>query len=124
MTAVPRAIIPANADAAPVRVAFLTASEIACLRTVACRPAGLVAQIVAQVAAESGFSVDQLVGRGRGAAPLAGARHVAMALVAARMPGLSLSQIGRMFGGRDHTTVAHGIARGRALLAAASEDLA
>jgi len=37
------------------------------------------------------------------------ARHEAMWEIRRQRPGLSLPQIGRLFGGRDHTTILHGI---------------
>ncbi len=42
--------------------------------------------------------------------PVADARHIAMYLLR-EDSGLSLPQIGALFGGRDHTTVAHGVAK-------------
>jgi chromosomal replication initiator protein len=48
-----------------------------------------------------------LTGRGR-TAPVAAARHVAMYLLREEN-GLSLPAIGDHLGGRDHTTVRHGV---------------
>lgn len=63
--------------------------------------------IVESVAARFGMTVADLTGPSR-CRQYAYARHMAMAEVrAARC--LSLPAIGRMFGGRDHTTVVHGI---------------
>lgn len=42
--------------------------------------------------------------------PVADARHIAMYLLR-EDSGLSLPQIGALFGGRDHTTVAHGVSK-------------
>ncbi|MFO7653203.1 MAG: chromosomal replication initiator protein DnaA [Candidatus Krumholzibacteriia bacterium] len=57
------------------------------------------------VAAEFGFTVDQLKSKRR-TQDLARARQIAMYL-ARDMTGSTLNQIGRAFGNRDHTTVAH-----------------
>jgi hypothetical protein len=37
------------------------------------------------------------------------ARHAAMAEIYVQCPSISLPEIGRMFGGRDHTTVLHAV---------------
>lgn len=63
--------------------------------------------IVERHAEATGISVDVLKGRARDY-PTARARHAAMA--ECHSLGLwSLSVIGRFFGGRDHTTVLHGV---------------
>lgn len=64
-------------------------------------------EIVADVAERRGFTVDELIGPGRHKR-LSRARHEAFALIYAQ-GRLSLPEIGRRFGGRDHTTVLHGI---------------
>ena len=71
--------------------------------------------IQARVAAHYGLSVADLVGPGRTRA-LARPRQVAMYL-AKTMTERSLPEIGRGFGGRDHTTVMHGVRRIEALRA-------
>jgi chromosomal replication initiator protein len=53
------------------------------------------------------LTAADLTGRGR-TAPVAGARHVAMYLLREEN-GLSLPAIGDHLGGRDHTTVRHGV---------------
>lgn len=68
--------------------------------------------IIHRAARESGFSVEDLVGPRR-QAPLVWERHLAMAAIR-RATGLSLNQIGLIFGGRDHSTVHHGIRRAEA----------
>jgi len=53
------------------------------------------------------LSTDDLMSKSR-SRPLTQARHIAMYLVR-ECTGLSLVKIGEIFGGRDHTTVLHGI---------------
>lgn len=65
-------------------------------------------EIIAHVAAQHGVPVAEIVGRRR-SVPICAARHAAMKAVADRRPDLSLPQIGKYFGGRDHTTVLHAI---------------
>jgi hypothetical protein len=67
--------------------------------------------VVNDVAIEHGLSVDDIIGRDR-SIHVARARHVAMFKL--RQIGLSTPVIGKMLGGRDHTTVLHGIRRVRA----------
>lgn len=62
--------------------------------------------VIAEAANAFGVSVDDLTGDSR-QFPLVRYRHVAMA--AARSFGHSFPVIGRAFGGRDHTTVIHGV---------------
>lgn len=61
-------------------------------------------EIIAQVAAIYGIPVADIVGRRR-SVPIVEARHAAIKAVADRRPDLSLPQIGRFFGNRDHTTI-------------------
>ncbi|MEZ4461778.1 MAG: chromosomal replication initiator protein DnaA [bacterium] len=65
-----------------------------------------IADVMAVVADVHGVTVDQLKSKRR-TQDLARARQIAMHL-AREMTGASLNQIGRAFGGRDHSTVAHG----------------
>jgi chromosomal replication initiator protein len=53
------------------------------------------------------LTAADLLGRSR-TAPVAAARHVAMYLLREEN-GLSLPAIGEQLGGRDHTTVRHGV---------------
>ena len=64
-------------------------------------------RVVQLVAEYYGFTVADLTGRSR-TAPIAHARHVAMYLLRAEN-ALSLPAIGDVLGGRDHTTVRHGV---------------
>jgi len=64
-----------------------------------------IADVQEVVASHFGFTVDQLKSKRR-TQDLARARQFAMHL-AREMTGASLNQIGRAFGGRDHSTVAH-----------------
>ena len=63
-------------------------------------------EINAVVSAYHGLRVSDLTGRSR-VRNVVTARHVAMYL-ARELAGMSLPQIGRALGGRDHTTVMHG----------------
>jgi chromosomal replication initiation ATPase DnaA len=62
------------------------------------------------VAIQYGFKLSDLRGASR-AQGIVIARHHAMWLVKETFKYLSLPAIGRMFGGRDHTTVLHAIRR-------------
>lgn len=64
-------------------------------------------RVVEIVAEFYGLGTIDLLGRGR-TAPVAFARHVAMYLMREEN-GLSLPAIGDQLGGRDHTTVRHGV---------------
>jgi chromosomal replication initiator protein len=64
-----------------------------------------IADVMEVVARHFDFSVDQLKSKRR-TQDLARARQVAMHL-ARELTGASLNQIGRAFGGRDHSTVSH-----------------
>ncbi len=66
-------------------------------------------EIQRQVAREFGISREELVGAGRSATPLR-ARQVAIYLTR-EMTDLSLPQIGRLYGGRDHSTVLAAVRR-------------
>ena len=66
-----------------------------------------IADIIAEVARETGLTVAMLVGDRR-SRPIVAARHLAYWRVA-RETGASLAAIGRAFGDRDHTTIIHGI---------------
>jgi chromosomal replication initiator protein len=68
-----------------------------------------VEEIQQHVATSFGISRAELVGSSRAAAPLR-ARQVAI-LLTRESTGLSLPQIGRLYGGRDHSTVLNAIRR-------------
>ncbi|BAE49256.1 helix-turn-helix domain-containing protein [Paramagnetospirillum magneticum] len=56
------------------------------------------------------FGIDpRMMTSSQRAKKLARPRQVAMWIVARIMPSLSMPQIGRAFGNRDHTTVIHGV---------------
>ncbi len=63
--------------------------------------------ILDETAGYFSLSTDDLVSKSR-SRPLTQARHIAMYLTR-ECTGLSLMKIGEIFGGRDHTTVLHGI---------------
>lgn len=64
--------------------------------------------IIQECADKHGIRVQDLKGprRSKGFIP---ARHEAMYRLSEEMPNLSLPQIGRILGGRDHSTVIYGI---------------
>ncbi|MFO7610422.1 MAG: chromosomal replication initiator protein DnaA [Candidatus Krumholzibacteriia bacterium] len=68
-----------------------------------------IADVMTVVADVHGVTVDQIKSKRR-TQDLARARQIAMHL-AREMTGASLNQIGRAFGGRDHSTIAHGCRR-------------
>jgi chromosomal replication initiator protein len=74
-----------------------------------------VEQIQQRVAADFGVSRAELVGSTRAATPVR-ARHVAIYLTR-ELTDLSLPQIGRLYGGRDHSTVLNSVRRIEAGLA-------
>lgn len=61
-------------------------------------------QIITSVAASFGFSYGDVVGRRRNQ-DVVRARFAAYYAVATARPNFTLPQIGRCFGGRDHTTI-------------------
>ena len=74
-----------------------------------------VEEIQQQVAVAFGISRAELVGSTRAATPLR-ARQMAI-LLTREMTDLSLPQIGRLYGGRDHSTVINSLRRAEAKLA-------
>lgn len=70
-----------------------------------CSPDG----VVRIVALHFNLTPEELTGRGR-SQPVAHARHVAMYLLRAEN-GLSYPRIGRVLGGRDHSTIRHGVTK-------------
>jgi len=78
-----------------------------------------VEQIQEQAAATFGISRAELVGPTRAATPLR-ARQIAI-LLTREKTDLSLPQIGRLYGGRDHSTVLNALRRAEAMLSADSE---
>ncbi|MGE6786415.1 helix-turn-helix domain-containing protein [Ensifer adhaerens] len=55
-----------------------------------------------------GITLSDVLGTGRGRA-LVAARHACMHAVHIRRPDLSYPTLGRIFGGRDHTSVLHAV---------------
>ncbi|HKZ13884.1 MAG TPA: chromosomal replication initiator protein DnaA [Solirubrobacterales bacterium] len=78
-------------------------------RTTRSAQATSVEEIQQQVAERFGISRAELIGASRAATPLR-ARQVAIYLTR-EMTDLSLPQIGRLYGGRDHTTVLNSLRR-------------
>ena len=68
-----------------------------------CNPDG----VVRIVALHFNLKPEELIGRGR-SQPLAHARHVAMYLLRTEN-ALSYPRIGKILGGRDHSTISHGV---------------
>lgn len=67
-----------------------------------------VVALIRQFAAEHGVAYEALVGPVR-TQPLVGLRQECMARVKDAYPNISLPELGRRFGGRDHTTVLHAL---------------
>ncbi|HEX8958971.1 MAG TPA: chromosomal replication initiator protein DnaA [Solirubrobacterales bacterium] len=80
---------------------------------------GTAEQIQERVASGFGVSREELVGPTRAAAPLR-ARQVAI-LLTRELTDLSLPQIGRLYGGRDHSTILNSLRRAEARIAADAE---
>ncbi|MGC1853425.1 MAG: chromosomal replication initiator protein DnaA [Solirubrobacterales bacterium] len=78
-----------------------------------------VEEIQQRVAAAFGISRAELVGASRAATPLR-ARQIAI-LLTREATDLSLPQIGRLYGGRDHTTILNSLRRVEATLTADAE---
>ena len=66
-------------------------------------------RILSEVAGHFGLGVEDLVGVSRKRA-ISVPRQVAMYLLVHEM-GLAFTQVGRLLGGRNHKTIAHGVAR-------------
>jgi chromosomal replication initiation ATPase DnaA len=64
-------------------------------------------RIIEIVAKHADISIADIKGQCR-KAPLVHARHVAALLIRHWRPDLSYPQIGRLMGGRDHSTIIHG----------------
>lgn len=67
-----------------------------------------VADIIATVALKHGVTPAEIKGRSR-KVEIVAARHEAMAETRRLRPDLSYPLIGKLFGGRDHTTVIHAV---------------
>lgn len=74
---------------------------------------GAIRDIIHEVAADHGILASQIIGRDR-TPEIVAARHEAIFL-AYRTNNYSMPQIGRAFGGRDHTTILNSIRKGRIL---------
>lgn len=67
-------------------------------------------KIIARVAAEHRVAPDDITGPSK-RKHIVIARYAAIHAVAEEHPGLSSTQLGRIFGGRDHTTILHALGR-------------
>lgn len=109
----------AQAELADAKAAIAT-MELEQEITVATPPAPVIAEfdlsggrvpartIIERVSTAYGVPYREIVSGSR-MRPIAAARMVAMYEVRTRRPDLSLPQIGKLFGGRDHTTVLHAV---------------
>jgi len=66
------------------------------------------AELLTEIAEREGFSVEDLLSQCK-TQPLARVRQAAYWEIRQRCPHLSYPDIGRRFGGRDHTTILHGV---------------
>lgn len=66
--------------------------------------------IIERCAVRHGVSVEALKGKGR-TQKLVAARTEAIRLVAKCFPKISTPRLGKIFGGRDHTTILHALGR-------------
>jgi chromosomal replication initiation ATPase DnaA len=64
--------------------------------------------IIEAISVIHNVSYQQIIGRSR-AVHIVEARHAAIAEVRRQRPHLSTIQIGRLFGGRDHSTICHAL---------------
>lgn len=71
-------------------------------------PLDLTRQVIARVAAEHGVPSTMLTGNRRTRQAYV-ARQQAMWEIRRERPHLTLKVIGRAFGGRDHSTISHGV---------------
>ena len=101
-----KAIAHASLTAKPLSAELI--AELIPSRAPVSRPS-TVEEIQHQVAAAFGISRAELVGTGRAATPLR-ARQIAI-LLTREATDLSLPQIGRLYGGRDHSTVLNSLRR-------------
>lgn len=76
--------------------------------------------IILEVARKHGLSADDICGRSQ-AWRVSRPRHEAMHIIRHQLTGMSLTAIGRAFGGRDHKTVLEGI-RSHETRTAGSQD--
>ncbi|MCW5723466.1 MAG: hypothetical protein KIS81_00745 [Maricaulaceae bacterium] len=74
--------------------------------------AGVTIQEVIAIAAEQARTRPEAITGPRRTAPLVRIRHRAMVVVKMLRPELSLTMIGRWFGGRDHSTVINALRKG------------
>ena len=72
-------------------------------------------QVIDFVAERHGLTFQQMTGQQR-IISIARPRQIAMYVMREVCPHLSLPAIGRLLGGRDHTTILHGIQRIEALI--------
>ena len=111
-----RVIAHASLTAKPLSAELI--AELIPKRSERCEPTA-VEEIQQRVATAFGISRAELVGSSRAATPLR-ARQVAI-LLTREATDLSLPQIGRLYGGRDHSTVLNSLRRAEATLSADAE---
>lgn len=71
-------------------------------------PLPSVANIIRDTATRTGVHISDILGH-RMAKGIVAARHEAMTAAYQQRPDLSLPQLGKLFGGRDHTTILHAV---------------
>ncbi|HSR94164.1 MAG TPA: helix-turn-helix domain-containing protein, partial [Solirubrobacterales bacterium] len=109
--ALTKVIAPASLTAKPLSPELI--AELIPSRSTATGPS-CVEEIQQRVAADFEISRAELVGSSRAATPLR-ARQIAI-LLTREATDLSLPQIGRLYGGRDHSTVLNSLRRAEASL--------
>jgi hypothetical protein len=67
-------------------------------------------QCLVEVANQTGYTIADLIGQSR-TRPLAHARQFAYYSIYTQCRHLSLPAVGRFMGGRDHTTIYHGLVK-------------
>ena len=120
MTKITRRTVCAGLAAAPAAIAVATVPGLSARLvppTTQAAPPDLIARVIETVAHHEGVSVETMLSPLRTREAVA-ARRKALYL-AYRMSGKSLPEIGRRFGGRDHTTVLHAV---RTMEASADAD--
>lgn len=105
-----RQAVEAAAASAARKAAAKAAAEARAAKRAARPPLHALVAIIHATARKHGHRVEDLLGRSRWQ-PIASARDEALHLVTQARPDLSLPALGRLFGGRDHTTILYALRR-------------